>query len=79
MKPDDEAGRTLSVQSASWQTPQKRETCSCDKGVKADKHVCEKCFKDELNAVMKDGQGAREHSEKKNGFTQSRAGICLCF
>lgn len=29
----------------------------CDKGVRADKHVCVKCFKDELNSNVKEGRG----------------------
>lgn len=59
MKPEDGAGRTLSVQSASWQkslAPQKSESrCCCNKGVGADKRVCVKCFKHELNCDVNDG------------------------
>lgn len=37
----------------------------CDKGVRPDKHVCVKCFKDELNSDIKVGfekkrEGGRE-------------------
>lgn len=47
----------------------------CDKGVRADKHVCVKCFKDELNSDIKvQFERKRDgHGERGAGFT---AGIC---
>lgn len=55
MKPEDEDGRTLSVSNAFWQmvSPQKTVMLLCDKGVRADKHACVKCFKDEFNSDVK--------------------------
>lgn len=63
MEPEDEAVRLLSVQSVSWQTVvphRERGMLLCDKGVRADKHICVKCCKDELyfdnkGRVSKDG------------------------
>lgn len=46
----------------------------CDKGARADKHECVKCFKDELNADVKVGFEGRE--EKTDGFTETDADKC---
>lgn len=48
----------------------------CDKGVRADKHVCVKCFKDELNSDIKvrfERNRERGGGRGRAGFT---AGIC---
>lgn len=40
----------------------------CDEGVRADKHVCVKCFKDELNSEsggLKQKERAREGEKKR--------------
>lgn len=40
----------------------------CDKGVRADKHECVKCFKDELNADVKVGFEGREEKRRQMGL-----------